>query len=350
MTFRNPFAKPVQDFGVDLGNAFVRAVQGDGAVISEERSCVAYKSAEQRMVACGDSAYEMLGKTPEGVVACSPFREGNLADELVAEELLRQVFASAGVEGSKVPLLILGVSSLITPLEKRALRAAAQAAGAREVRFLNEALAAAIGAGLPIQEAAANFIVDFGASCVEITLISLSGIVYARRCLRGGQRFDRTLVDFMRRSHHLVIGPRTAEEIKTRLAAAPECKSSDASMEVSGRDLISGLPHVVFLNRQDVIDALTRDFVEIANTITASLAHCPPELSSDLVDRGLVVVGGGATIPGLADYLRKQTGLPVHIAERPAQAAAEGIGRVLGDLNNLRGLLDAELSVRGTLR
>lgn len=342
MTLPNFFAKSHKDLGVDLGNAFIRAIDAEGKILSEQRSCVAYKIAEQRVVARGDSAYEMLGKTPEGLVARSPFQDGSLADEFVAEELLKQVFEEAGAKGKKAPLLILGVSSLVTPLERRALRAAAMESGAREVKFLNEGIAAAIGVGLPIQEAAANLVVDFGASCVEVSLISLSGIVYSRRCLRGGQFLNETLVDFLRRSHHLVIGPKTAEEIKMSLGAAPESSALEASLEVSGRDLISGLPHVVHLTRADVVDALTKDFVEISNAISASLAHCPPELSSDLVDRGIILVGGGAQIGGLSDYLSRQCGLPVHLADKPAHAVVDGIGRVLADYSTLRGLLETE--------
>ena len=228
------------------------------------------------------------------------------------------------------PRVVIAVPSGITEVEKRAVRESAQNAGAREVFLIEEPMAAAIGVGLPVQDASGNMIVDIGGGTTEVALISLSGIVYSRSVRVAGDELDEAIMQYLKRAYNLMIGERTAEEIKIRIGSAyPQGK--EASMEVKGRDLVAGLPKTVKITSQEVREAMLDPLNTIIDSVRVTLERCPPELSADLVDRGLVLAGGGALLRGLDKLLTEETGLPVHVAEDPLSAVAEGAGKVLNE-------------------
>ncbi len=324
------------DIGIDLGTANTLVYVKDQGIVLREPSVVAVKTGTNEVVAVGDDAKRMLGRTPGGITAIRPLKDGVIADFRVTEEMLRHFIRKVHNRRSMVrPRVVIAVPSGITEVEKRAVKESAEQAGAREVHLMEEPMAAAIGVGLPVQEAAGNMIVDIGGGTTEVAIISLSGIVYARSVRVAGDELDEAIINYMKRAYNLMIGERTAEEIKLRIGSAfPMGK--EATMEVKGRDMVAGLPKTITLTSQEVREAMLEPLNTIIDAVRTTLERCPPELSADLVDRGIMLAGGGALLRGLDKLLQEETALPVHVADDPLSAVAEGTGRVLSELEFLR--------------
>ncbi len=325
-----------RDIGIDLGTANTLVYVKDHGIVLREPSVVAVKAGTNEVVAVGDDAKRMLGRTPGGITAIRPLKDGVIADFRVTEAMLRHFIRKVHNRRSMVrPRVVIAVPSGITEVEKRAVKESAEQAGAREVYLMEEPMAAAIGVGLPVQEAAGNMIVDIGGGTTEVAIISLSGIVYARSVRVAGDELDEAIINYMKRAYNLMIGERTAEEIKLRIGSAfPLGKES--TMEVKGRDMVAGLPKTITITSQEVREAMLEPLNTIIDAVRTTLERCPPELSADLVDRGIMLAGGGALLRGLDKLLQEETALPVHVAEDPLSAVAEGTGRVLSELEFLR--------------
>jgi rod shape-determining protein MreB len=334
--FSRLFGFASRDIGIDLGTANTLVYVKDHGIVLREPSVVAVKSGTNEVVAVGDDAKRMLGRTPGGITAIRPLRDGVIADFRVTEAMLRHFIRKVHNRRSMVrPRVVIAVPSGITEVEKRAVKESAEQAGAREVYLMEEPMAAAIGVGLPVQEAAGNMIVDIGGGTTEVAIISLSGIVYARSVRVAGDELDEAIINYMKRAYNLMIGERTAEEIKLRIGSAfPMGK--ETTMEVKGRDMVAGLPKTITITSQEVREAMLEPLNTIIDAVRTTLERCPPELSADLVDRGIMLAGGGALLRGLDKLLQEETALPVHVAEDPLSAVAEGTGRVLSELEFLR--------------
>ncbi|MBL9146042.1 MAG: rod shape-determining protein [Verrucomicrobiaceae bacterium] len=325
-----------RDIGIDLGTANTLVYVKDHGIVLREPSVVAVKSGTNEVVAVGDDAKRMLGRTPGGITAIRPLKDGVIADFRVTEAMLRHFIRKVHNRRSMVrPRVVIAVPSGITEVEKRAVKESAEQAGAREVYLMEEPMAAAIGVGLPVQEAAGNMIVDIGGGTTEVAIISLSGIVYARSVRVAGDELDEAIINYMKRAYNLMIGERTAEEIKLRIGSAFPL-GKEATMEVKGRDMVAGLPKTITITSQEVREAMLEPLNTIIDAVRTTLERCPPELSADLVDRGIMLAGGGALLRGLDKLLQEETALPVHVAEDPLSAVAEGTGRVLSELEFLR--------------
>ena len=325
------------DIGIDLGTANTLVFVKDRGIVIREPSVVAIQGGTKRILAVGDEAKRMLGRTPGNIVAIRPMKSGVIADFGITEEMIRYFISKVHSTKLVKPRVIVAVPSDITEVEKRAVQESAKHAGAREVFLIEEPMAAAIGVGLPVSEPAGNMIVDIGGGTCEVALISLAGIVYARSVRVGGDAMDECIVQYMRRVYNLMIGERTAEEIKITIgsAYAPANKEDEQTLDVKGRDLVAGLPKTLTVTSEEIRDALQEPVSAIVDAVRITLEKCPPELSSDLVDRGLVLAGGGSMLRGLDKLIASQTGLPVTLADDPLTAVAEGTGVVLNELNFL---------------
>jgi rod shape-determining protein MreB and related proteins len=323
------------DIGIDLGTANTLVYVKDQGIVLREPSVVAVRSGTSQVLAVGDEAKRMLGRTPGNIVAVRPLKDGVIADFEMTESMLRHFITKVHNRKWVRPRVVIAVPSGITEVEKRAVKESAAHAGAREVYLIEEPMAAAIGVGLPVQDAAGNMIVDIGGGTTEVALISLSGIVFSRSVRVAGDELDEAIAGYMKRAYNLMIGERTAEEIKIKIGSAYPMEK-ETSMEVKGRDLVAGLPKTLAITSQEVREALLEPIATIVESVRVTLERCPPELSADLVDRGLVLAGGGALLRGLDRLLQEETGLPVHIAEDPLSAVAEGTGRALSEIKFLR--------------
>ena len=306
---------------------------------------VAVRSGTSQVLAVGDEAKRMLGRTPGNIVAVRPLKDGVIADFEMTESMLRHFITKVHNRKWVRPRVVIAVPSGITEVEKRAVKESAAHAGAREVYLIEEPMAAAIGVGLPVQDAAGNMIIDIGGGTTEVALISLSGIVFSRSVRVAGDELDEAIAGYMKRAYNLMIGERTAEEIKIKIGSAYPVEK-ETSMEVKGRDLVAGLPKTLTITSQEVREALLEPISTIVESVRVALERCPPELSADLVDRGLVLAGGGALLRGLDKLLQEETGLPVHVAEDPLSAVAEGTGRALNELKFLRQVASSDRPAR----
>ncbi|MGF1656444.1 MAG: rod shape-determining protein [Verrucomicrobiales bacterium] len=331
------------DLGIDLGAANALVYVREHGVVLREPAVVAVERATNRILAVGDEAKRMLGRTPEKIIAMRPRRDGVVANLEITEAMLRHFIEKVHSRRKKAkPRIVLAVPSAILELERRSLKETGLRAGAREVHLIEEPLAAAIGAGLPVQDAAANLIVDIGASTTEVALISLSGVVFSRSVRVAGDKLDEAITRYLRRAYDLLIGERTAEEIKIKIGSAYN-EGRDTKMDVQGRHLMTERPRTVTIHSEEIRSAMEDPLQVISDTILAVLEQCPPELAVDLVDRGLVLAGGGALLGGVSKFLAKETGLPVHVAEDPLSAVVEGTGRLLDELRFVkRSASDAE--------
>ena len=324
------------DIGIDLGTANTLVYVKDRGIVLREPSVVAIQQGTNRVLAVGEEAKRMLGRTPGNIVAIRPMKAGVIADFEVTEAMLRYFIRKAHNRKWVVrPRIIISVPSGITEVEKRAVKDSATHAGAREVYLIEEPMAAAIGVGLPVQEPAGNMIVDMGGGTTEVAIISLAGIVLSRSVRVGGDEMDEAIVQYLKRVYNLMIGERTAEEIKITIGSAYPL-GEELSTEVKGRDLVAGLPKTLTITSEEIREALQEPVSAIVEAIRITLERCPPELSSDLVDRGIVLAGGTSQLRGMDKLIAEQTGLPVHVAEDPLSAVAEGTGVVLHELNFLR--------------
>src|SRR5213594_2170944 len=335
--FNGLFGWLSSDIGIDLGTANTLVYVKDQGIVLREPSVVAVQAGTNRVLAVGDEAKRMLGRTPANIVAVRPLKDGVISDFEVTEAMLRH-FISKVHNRRRVrarPRVVIAVPSGITEVEKRAVRESAAHAGAREVYLIEEPMAAAIGVGLPVQDPAGNMIIDIGGGTTEVAIISLSGIVFSRSVRVAGDELDEAIVQYMKRAYNLMVGERTAEEIKIKIGSAYPSEK-ETSVEVKGRDLVAGLPKTLMITSQEVREALLEPISTIVDSVRITLERCPPELSADLVDRGLVLAGGGALLRGFDKLLSEETGLPVHVAEDPLSAVAEGTGKCLNELKFLR--------------
>ena len=315
------------DIGIDLGTANTLVYIKDQGIVLREPSVVAMQGDQVKAV--GEEAKRMVGRTPGSVVAIRPLKEGVIADFVVAHQMLNYFIRKARQKRSlRGPRVLIAHPSGITEVERHAIEVSAYNAGAIRVRLVEEPMAAALGVGLPVSEPVGNMIVDIGGGTTEVAIISLSGIVYSQSEKCGGDALDDSITRHMLSAHNLLVGPRTAEEIKIRVGSAHPLRQ-ELQMEVKGRDRGSGLPKTVTVRSEEIREALKDKFDIILNAVRQTLDHCPPELASDLYDRGIVVAGGGALIRGIADLLHEETQLPIVIAEDPLSAVAEGTGKFL---------------------
>ncbi len=326
------------DMGIDLGTASTLVyVKGQGVVLCEP-SVVAIEKGSLNVLAVGEEAKRMLGRTPGSIVAIRPMKDGVIADFEITEAMLRYFIKK--VHNKKVfvrPRIIVAIPSGITEVEKRAVRDSALHAGAREVYLVEEPIAAAIGVGLPIQEPAGNMIVDIGGGTTEIAVISLGGIVFAKSIRIGGDEMDLAVINHMKKTYNLMVGERTSEEIKIKIGSAYPLEE-ELGMEVRGRDLVSGLPKLITISSEEIREALSEPVNQILESVRLTLERIPPELSADLIERGIVMAGGGSLLKGLDKLIAEDTGLPVHIADDPITAVALGTGKVLNEINYLKKL------------
>jgi rod shape-determining protein MreB len=327
------------DLAIDLGTANTLVyLKGKGVVVSEPSVVAVQKDAtgQKRVLAVGTEAKNMLGRTPGSIVAIRPMKDGVIADFDITEEMLRYFIRKVHERKALVrPRIVICVPSGITQVEKRAVKESAESAGAREVYLIEEPMAAAIGAGLPITEASGNMIVDIGGGTTEVAVISLAGIVFAKSVRVGGDKMDEAIVQYIKRKYNLLIGERTAEAIKIEIGEAyPSDQKS--FFEVKGRDLVSGIPKTQEINSDEMREALSEPVNAIVEAVRVSLERTPPELAADIVDKGIVLAGGGALLRNLDILLREETGLPVVIAEDPLSCVAIGSGKVLDEIDLLR--------------
>jgi rod shape-determining protein MreB and related proteins len=327
------------DLGIDLGTASTLVyLKGKGIVVSEP-SVVAVQllnNGQKKVLAVGMEAKKMLGRTPGSIQAIRPMKDGVIADFDITEEMLRYFIHKVHNRKTLVrPRIVICVPSGITQVEKRAVKESAESAGAREVYLIEEPMAAAIGAGLPITEPSGNMIVDIGGGTTEVAVISLAGIVYAKSVRVGGDKIDEAIVQFIKRKYNLLIGDQKAEQIKIQVG---EAFPSDEirTMEVKGRDLVTGIPKTQLINSEEVREAISEQVNAIVEAVKVCLERTPPELAADIIDRGIFLAGGGALLRNLDVLLREKTGLPIFIAEDPLSCVALGSGKVLDELNLLR--------------
>ena len=329
-----------EDIAIDLGTAntlvFIKA-QG---IIMREPSVVAVKRDARgniKVLAVGNEAKVMLGRTPGSIIAIRPMKDGVISDFEIAEEMLRyfirQVQKRKNITLVK-PRIIIAVPSGITQVEKRAVRESAKSAGAKEVFLIEEPMAAAIGAGLPITEASGNMVVDIGGGTTEVAVISLSGIVYSDSARIGGDQMDETIVQYIKQKYNLLTGERTAEEIKINIGSAYPLETRK-TFEVKGRDLVTGIPKTLIISDTEIREALSDTCDGIVQTVRNALERTPPELASDIVEKGIMLAGGGSLLAGLDILLRERTGLPVSYAEDPLSCVATGTGKVLDHIDLL---------------
>ena len=335
------------DLAIDLGTANTLVyVKGRGIVVSEPSVVAVSRDSRgpDRVRAVGQAAKDMLGRTPGHIVAIRPLKEGVIADFDITEAMLRYFIRRVHDRRTMVrPRIVIAVPSGITEVEKRAVRESAMLAGAREVFLIEEPMAAAIGAGLPVTEPSGNMIIDIGGGTTEVAVISLSGVVYSNSVRVGGDKMDEAIINYVKRKYNLLIGERTAEQIKIRIGTAYPTETIE-TMEVKGRDLVLGVPKTLELKSEEVREALAEPVNAIIEAVKMALEKTPPELSADIVDKGIVLVGGGSCLKNLDVLLRETTGLPVMLAEDPLTAVAIGTGRCLDDIRLLR-----EVTIRSSV-
>jgi rod shape-determining protein MreB len=323
------------DIGIDLGTANTLVYAKDKGIVLREPSVVAVQKSSKKVCAVGQEAKEMLGRVPQGIEAIRPMKDGVIADFETTEAMLRH-FISKMQSSLKIvpPRVVIAVPSGITEVERRAVKESAINAGARDVILIEEPMAAAIGVGLPIEEPTANMIIDIGGGTTEVAIISLAGMVFTKSIRVGGDELDSAIIQYMKRSYNLLIGERMAEEIKVTIGSASPL-NVEKTMDVKGRDSVAGLPKTVNITSPEIREAMIETLQAIVNTVREALERCPPELSADLVDRGMVLAGGGALIPGLDKFISDQTGLPVMVADDPLTAVVRGTGKALNELRFL---------------
>ena len=324
------------DMGIDLGTANTLVyVKGQGIVLREP-SVVAIEKDTNNVLAIGVEAKRMLGKTPANIVAVRPLRNGVIADFDVTERMIRYFIKKVHNRRSLLhPRIVIGVPSEITQVEKRAVMDSAYRGKASEVHLVEQAMVAAIGAGLPITEPSGNMVVDIGGGTTDIAVISLSGIVYSRSVRMAGNQMDEAIMNYLKRKYNLLIGERTAEQIKIEIGSAYPL-DKPLTMEIKGRNLIEGVPKTITVDDSEIREALSECVSTIMNAIRVALERTPPELSADISDRGIVLTGGGALLKNLDKRIREETGLPVSIADDPLCSVVLGTGKMLSDFKLLR--------------
>ncbi len=332
------------DMAIDLGTANTLVyVKGRGIVLAEPSVvAIADVRGKKQVLAVGEEAKQMLGRTPGNISAIRPMRDGVIADFEVAEEMIKHFIRKVHNRRSFAsPIIIVCVPSGSTAVERRAIQESAESAGARRVLLIEEPMAAAIGAGLPVTEPSGSMIVDIGGGTTEVAVISLGGIVYSRSVRVGGDRMDEAIISYIRRNHNLLIGESSAERIKIALGAARPAENGDEGpwLEVKGRDLVNGVPREVLVSQAQISESLAEPVFQIVEAVKMALENTPPELAADICDKGIVLTGGGALLNRLDQVLREATGLPVVVAEDALSCVVLGTGRALEELKRLRNVL-----------
>lgn len=330
----------VKDIGIDLGTAnTLIKISGEEDVILREPSVVAVNKKIKHVLAVGNAAKDMVGRTPGAIVAIRPLRDGVIADFEVTQAMLKHFFNTA-CKGSFFgkPRVVICVPSGVTEVEERAVEEAALQAGAREAFLLEEPMAAAIGANLPIEDASGSMIVDIGGGTSEVAVISLGGIVVSKSIRIAGEKIDDAIINFIKKEHNLMIGERTAEEIKIQIGSAFPLEKEE-TMEIRGRDLVTGLPQNIVITSSEVLLAMSEPLNMIVDAIKFTLEKTPPELAADIMNRGIFLAGGGALIRGFDKLINKETGMPVKIADKPLDSVVMGAGKVVENLDVLKQIL-----------
>ncbi len=324
------------DMGIDLGTASTLVyVKGEGVVLCEP-SVVAIERGTSNVLAVGTEAKRMLGRTPGNIVAIRPMKDGVIADFEITEAMLRHFINKVHHRFVLArPRILIAIPSGITEVEKRAVKDSAERAGARAVFLIEEPIAAAIGVGLPIQEPIGNMIIDIGGGTTEIAVISLAGTVFSKSIRIGGDEMDLAIIEYLRKTYNLMIGERTAEDIKWKIGSAYPM-DEEMSLEVKGRDLVAGLPKTVTITSEEIREALQEPIRAILESTKIALERTPPELSADLIDHGIVMAGGGSLLRGIDKLIAEETGLPVHVADDPLTAVVRGTGKVLDEMKYLK--------------
>ena len=336
MNLRSLFSLFSSDLAIDLGTANTLVFAKGKGIVVNEPSIVAINKTTGEVEAVGKEAKEMLGRTPGNIVAIKPMKDGVIADFKVTERMLNYFIQKAHNRKMLVhPRIVIGVPSEITQVEKRAVMESAYQAKASEVHLVEQAMVAAIGAGLPITEPSGNMIVDIGGGTTDIAVISLSGIVYSRSVRVAGNEMDDAIMHYLKRKYNLLIGERTAEQIKIEIGSAHPL-DEPLTMEVKGRDLVEGVPKTLTLTDEEVREALSEVVAAIVETVRVALERTPPELSADIMDKGIIITGGGSLLRNLDRRLSEETGLPISNAEDPLASVALGTGAMLTDMDLLR--------------
>ncbi|MEW6056292.1 MAG: rod shape-determining protein [Bdellovibrionota bacterium] len=326
-----------KDLAIDLGTANTLVFSRDKGIIVNERSVVAMHNnsrGETSILAVGTEAKEMLGRTPRNITAVRPMKDGVIADFETTQTMLKYFINKANDRFMR-PRIVICIPYGVTPVEKRAVKESAQSAGAREVYLIEEPMAAAIGSGLPITEPTGNMVVDIGGGTTEVAIISLGGIVHSKSLRVAGDKFDEAIVSYIKRKYSLLIGERTAEQIKLTIGNAYPFEE-EKTFIVKGRDLVLGAPKTIEVNSEEIRDALSESLALIVDAIKSVLERTPPELAADVVDNGIILTGGGALLANLDVLIKEKTGLPVSIAEDPLTCVVRGAGKVLDDIDLLR--------------
>jgi rod shape-determining protein MreB len=324
------------DLAIDLGTANTLVFAKNKGIVVREPSIVAVNKLTGKVEAVGTEAKNMLGRTPGNIIAIRPMKDGVIADFEVTEKMLDYFIKKAHNRNVLVrPRIVISVPSEITQVEKRAVRDSAYRAKATEVYLVDQAMAAAIGAGLPITEPSGNMIVDIGGGTTDVAVISLAGIVYSRTARIAGNEMDEAIIQYIKRRYNLLIGERTAEEIKIKIGSAYPL-DEELTLEIKGRDLVRGVPNTLTITDEEIREALAETVSSIVEAVRIALERTPPELSADIMDKGIVLAGGGAMLKNLDKRLRDETGLPVSMAEDPLAAVALGTGKILVDFALLR--------------
>ncbi|MGI5966421.1 MULTISPECIES: rod shape-determining protein [Anaerotruncus] len=328
-----------KDIGIDLGTANTLIFMKGKGIIMREPSVVAVDTRNDTMLYAGNQAKEVIGRTPGSIVAVRPLKDGVIADFDVTASML-QYFIKRALNNSILarPRVIICIPSGVTAVERRAVKEASFKAGAKHVSIIEEPMAAAIGAQLPVAEATGSMVVDIGGGTSEVAVISLGGIVAARSVRVGGDELDASIIQYIKRKYNLLIGERTAEDIKIGIGSAYPLEE-EATMDIKGRDLMDGLPKNIQITSEEIREALADPLSMVLDAIRTTLEKTPPELSADIIDHGITLTGGGALLRGLDSLIERETGMPVHIAENPLDCVAMGTGKVLDDIDNLRKLL-----------
>ena len=324
------------DLAIDLGTANTLVYAKNKGIVVREPSIVAVNKINNHVEAVGREAKEMLGRTPGNIVAIRPMKDGVIADFEVTEKMIKYFIEKAhGRRFLVKPRIVISVPSEITQVEKRAVKDSALRAGATEVYLIEQAMAAAIGAGLPITDPTGNMIVDIGGGTTDVAVISLAGIVYSRSVRVAGNEMDDAIIQYIKRKYNLLIGERTAEQIKMEIGSAFPL-DEEMTMEIKGRDLVEGVPKTLVVSDEEIREALSETVATIVEAVRVALERTPPELSADIMDKGIIIAGGGSMLKNLDRRLREETGLPVTLAEDPLACVALGTGQMLTDFNLLR--------------
>lgn len=336
MNHRSLFRMFSSDLAIDLGTANTLVYMAGKGIVLDEPSIVAVNRGSGEIIGCGTEAKEMLGRTPGNVVAIRPLRDGVIADFKMAEKMLNHFIRKAHRGKSLLhPRIVIGVPSETTEVEKRAVLDSTYRAKASEVHLVEQAMVAALGAGLPIADPGGNMVVDIGGGTTDIAIVSLSGIVYSRSLRVAGNEMDEAIMNYIKRKYNLLIGERTAERVKIEIGSADHLKQP-LTAQVKGRDLIRGLPRAISLTDKEVREAVSECITAIVAAIRVALERTPPELSSDIGERGIILTGGGSLLKGLDERIRSETGMPVLMAEQPLASAVLGTGKMLEDFKLLR--------------